>query len=102
MNIKIENVPLIQKVTENHEYVQELVNNCGYSLELSIQAVEVTREKSVAAATEFIESLNDNEDSSKKFINQQYYRSDSSDYEDINWLVSVVCIVIHYNFLLLL
>ena len=69
--------------------MQELVNNCGYPLELSIKAVEATREKSILAATEFIESLRDNEDSSKKFINQEYCRSDSSDYEDIDWLVCV-------------
>ncbi len=81
-SIKKVHVPIIEKINETHEFVQELVNNCSYSLEMSIVAVEATRAKSLAAAIEYINAHCDNEDPSKQFIEQHLFRSYSDEFDD--------------------
>ena len=70
-------------MNENHEFVQELSNNCGYSLELSIRAVESTRGKSLLAALNYLQSCTDSENMSNQIFEQQFCRLVSDEYEDM-------------------
>ena len=82
-SIKTIHASIVQPVNENHEFVQELVRNCSYSLDSSIRAVEATRGKSLAAALDYLQSGTEFEDISNQLFEHQFFRLHSDDFEDI-------------------
>jgi len=63
-------VSIIQPVNENHELVQKILEDCDYSLQKAIKAVEATRAISIGAAIEYI-TKSDMEESSNQLTEHE-------------------------------
>ena len=95
VKIKKKHAPILQKVTQHHEFVKKLVEECAYEENLAIKAVECTHAKSLSAALAFIDN---HEEYSSHHLSEEVNHKDGE--SNINWLAQLL--ILYFNTLIVI